>query len=483
MSNLRRKASTGILWELMGSYGGQIIAFVISIFLARLLSPEEFGIVGMSMVFLAILEVFKNFGFSSALIQRKNVSDLMYSSVFYANIGIGLFLTLIIFIAAPFIADFYNNSAVKPVMQLLAISFFLSSFNIVQTAILNKEFNFKFLTTRQLIANLSAGVLAIVFAFAGYGVYALVIQRIAAAVISTFLLWKVSNWRPSLTFSFAEIKQLMNFSGFVFLSQLFAKIVSELETLLFGKLFSASFLGYFSRANSLNRLIYTHSVSSLSKVLFPALSVVQDDEKRFKEIYLKLINLVSVISLGLTGVFYLSGDTIILLLFGEQWEPSVELFKIVILKGFTLPISMIVVNSLLAKGYSKEVFIVGRIREIFYIAAMPIAYYFDVYIYLYASVGVSLLALLINNFFASRYLKIGFYRQLIQIFPNLLIVGVAISLITLILSNFNIHFVYRSLIGAFAFLLIYILWLFLSKSVALKESKMLFELIVKRVKS
>lgn len=482
MSDLRKKASSGVLWQLAGSYGGQLISFVISIFLARLLSPEEFGIVGMSMVFLVILEVFKNFGFSSALIQQKKPNALAYSSVFYVNIVIGILLTIVIYFLAPLVANFYRNDEVENVLRLLSITFFLSSFNIVQTAILNKQFDFKFLITRRVIAQVSGGVLAIIFAFNGFGVFALVIQQITSSVVGTFLLWRISSWRPDLKFSWVEVQKLLNFSGFVFLSQLFSNIVREVETLLFGKLFSAAFLGFYSRANSLNKLIYNHSVNSLSKVLLPTLSEVQDENERFNSIYIKLVNIVSVISLALTGVFYFSGESIIIVLFGAKWEPSIALFKIIILKGFTLPISMIIVNTLLAKGFSKQVFFVGRLREVLYISVMPLAFYYNAEVYLYASVVVSVVAWLINNMFVSKYLKIKFLKQLMVVLPNLVITATSVLLINFLRTTINMNFLIQDLLSVFLFLLIFISWLYFSKSVVLNESKLLLRIISNKIK-
>ena len=482
METLRSKATKGLGWELIGSYGAQVSSFVISIFLARLLSPEEFGLVGMSMVFLVVFEVFKNFGFSSALIQGKNISSLTYSSVFYVNILFGAFLTIIIYFIAPFVADFYKNQQVLNVLRLLSVVFFLNSFNLVQSAILNKEFNFKVLTTRRLIAQIIGGVVAIVFAYYGFGVLALIIQQIVASVISTFLLWKISNWRPKLEFSFVEVKRLLNFSGYVFLSQLFSKIIREVETLIFGKIFSAAFLGFYTRAVSLNKLIYSQSVNSLSKVLFPTLSSVQDDPQRFNKIYLKLIGSVSLISLFLTGVFYLSGESLIIILFGEKWQPSIALFKIIILKGFTLPISMIIVNTLLAKGFSKQVFIVGRLRDLFHVSIIPIAFYYNVELYLYASFVVSVFAWLINNLFVSKYIEISFKKQFNAVFPNLLFTSILIIIISQLKELMNLNYILVDFLSVMIFILLFILWLFLSKSIVLEELRMLSSSLINRLK-
>jgi len=429
MNSLRSKTGKALAWDLFGNYGGQISGFIISIFLARLLSPEEFGLVGMSMVFIAILQIFKDVGFASALVQNENNTSLTYSSVFYLNIALGAILTILIYFAAPWIGKFYENKEVTELVRLFSVTFFISSFNIVQQTILRKDLNFKVLTIRSLIGQILAGIIAIYFAFQGFGVYALVIQRIFGSIITTAILWKVSNWYPKIEFSWLEVKKLTGFSAYVFFATSVNTLMKQADTLIIGKLFTPATLGFFSRANSLNSLINKNTVSSISKVFFPALATIKDDKKRFENAYIKTVNIVAGLSFFLTGAFFLVGEELIIGIYGSKWHSSVLIFQILIIKGFTYPINAIIVNSFLARGKSKENFHYGNIRKLIRLISFGVAFLYGFYPFLYALVIVSLINWIANNWFVSSSLKISFKKQLFAVLPYLFLSSVLVILL------------------------------------------------------
>jgi len=438
MSSLRNKASKAFAWDLVGNYGGQISYFIITIFLARLLSPEEFGLVGMSMVFIAILNVFKDLGFASALIQNPDNTALTYSSVFWVNIIAGAVLTLLVFLAAPLIGWFYENDQIVIIVRLLSFTFLLSSFNIVQVTILKKGLNFKRLTLIQLGSMLFSGITAIAAAYWGLGVFSLVIQQLLAILLSLTLLWKVSEWKPSFDFSKKEVKKLTGFSVYVFSGQFVNQIFKQLDTLIVGKLFSAATLGFFSRAESINSLISKNSVSTFNRVFFPVLSAIRDDDERFEKIFLKVLNIVSTISIFLTGVFFLSGQELIIFLFGEKWQPSVAIFEILIIKGFSYPISAMVVNAFFAKGKSKENFHYGNIRRATLLIQLGIAWIYGFNAFLYAIIGVSIFNWLLNTFFVHRSLGISFWSQIALVLKPLMVAAILVLMLSYLLpSGFN----------------------------------------------
>ncbi|PZD76605.1 lipopolysaccharide biosynthesis protein [Mesonia sp. K7] len=467
MSTLRNKTATALAWDLFGNYGGQISGFIISIFLARLLTPEDFGLVGMSMVFIMVLQIFKDFGFASALIQNKENTSLTYSSVFYINLLAGALLTALLYFAAPLIGDFYENQKIVLIVQLLSITFFINSFNIVQSTILRRTLDFKKLTIRDLISQVIAGMVAVVLAFHEVGVYALVIQQILAAIIQTMLLWKLTDWYPKWEFSFAEVKKLTGFSAYVFAAQSVSQLILQVDTLIIGKLFSPATLGFFSRANSLNTLINKNSSTTLTKVFFPVLASIQDDDQRFQKIFLKVIHLVSVISVFLTGVFYLIGEELIIGLFGEKWEPSITIFKILIIRGFTYPISAIIVNAFLAKGKSKQNFHYGNIRKVLNLSPIIVAFIYGFIPFLYAMLVVSILAWILNIYFTKRSLHIPFIAQIKVVLPNLLFtIGVVFVIEYLFPQEFNYLI---TIVKAIVFSTLFWIFLRMSKSDVINE--------------
>lgn len=435
MASLRSKAGKALGWDLIGNYSGQITGLIISILLARLLDPSEFGIVGMSLVFINVLNIFVDLGFASALVQNKNNTSLTYSSVFYINILAGFALAGAIFLAAPLVGKFYGNEQVTTLVRFFSITFVVNSFDIVQRTILRRKLDFRALSIRALTSQIIAGIAAITFAFKGFGVYALVIQNILAAVINTLILWKVTEWYPKLEFSWKEVKKLTSFSAYVFAESSLSQLIQQADTLVVGKLFSPATLGFFSRANSLNSLINKNSAQSITKVFFPVLSAIQDDDVRFKQVYLKAVNIIAGISIFLTGIFFLCGEEVIITLFGEKWEPSVFIFKLLIITGFAYPISLMIVNAFLAKGKSKENFKYGNIRKILRLMTFIPAFLYGFEEYLYALVGISFINWLLNNYFVTRSLGVSFVEQAKAVLPYLLTAGAIVSGIHLIVPQ------------------------------------------------
>jgi O-antigen/teichoic acid export membrane protein len=438
LSNLRNKASVAMAWDLIGSYGGQLTSFVITIFLSRLLTPEDFGLVGMSMVFINVLMVFADMGFASALIQSKENSSLAYSSVFFLNVAAGLTISILLFVTAPLIGRFYDNEIIVNLIRLFSISFFIFSFNIVQQAILQKELNFKSLTIRRMSAQIIAGVVAIFFAYRGFGVYALVIQNILAGVITSVVLWRVSGWHPKWEFSWLEVKKLTGFSTYVFASRSVNQLFNNADPLVIGKLFSPVTLGFYSRAFSLNTLVNSNSVSSLSRVFFPVLSTVQDDAERFNNLYIRVIGMVAGVSVFVTGIMFLVGEELIIHLFGTQWTESVPIFRILIIKGLTYPVSAMIVNAFLAKGKSKENFVYGNIKRAVLIIPFVVAYFYGFQAYLYASVAAGFCTWLMNNYFVSRTMGIKFMKQFNAV-AQYLFPGIAICMLVWFVFPQDVH--------------------------------------------
>lgn len=423
------------MWDFAGNYLGQVTGFVISIFLARLLTPEDFGLVGMSMVLITVLKAFMDFGFAAALVQNSSNTSVTYSSVFFVNVFAGAVLTVLMYLASPVIGAFYNNGKVTTLVQLLSITFFLSSFNIVQSTILRKNLNFKYLVYRDLTGQVISGIIAVVLAWQGFGVYALIIQQIIASIIKSILLWRVAEWYPKFEFSWQEVKKLTKFSSYVFATQSINQIVRQADTLAVGKLFSPATLGLFSRAESLNDLINKNSTSTLSKVFFPALTMIKDDDERFNRVFLRLIGMIAAVSFFLTGFLYLTGAELIITLFGRKWEAAVPIFQIIIIKGFTYPISAMIINAFLAKGKSKENFYYGNIKRVIQLSPLLIAYFYGFYPFLYAFVVASVLGWLLNNYFASITLQIPLWSQIKVVLPCMCIAVVLIAVVELVIPS------------------------------------------------
>lgn len=480
MSQLREKASKAVIWDFIGSYGSQITYFIISIFLARLLSPADFGLVGMAMVFISLLNVFKDFGFSSALVQNTENSSITYSSIFFINILAGAILTLIIILVAPLIGNFYNNPKITDIVRLLSLTFFISSFNIVQGTILRIKLDFKSITIRGLTSQFIGGVIGVLAAFYDYGVYSLVIQQISASIINTILLWKITSWYPKFEFSLVEVKKLFGFSAFVFFGQFVNQLFKQLDTLVVGKMFSASTLGFYSRAESINSLISKNSVTTFNKVFFPVLSSIKNEDERFEKVYFKVIDLIGSLSVFLTCVFFLCGRELILTLFGEKWEPSVLIFQVLIIKGFSYPLSVMMVSALHAKGKSKEDFLFGLIKKLLQLSPLVFAYFSGFQAFLYALVTVNILSWLLNSFFVHKVIDISFLNQVLPVFKMIFVSIVFIFLIFLLFGENEGKLIAASKV--FIFSTLFFSYCFLFKKDLVEEVKVYAQIPLKFIR-
>ena len=332
----------------------------------------------MAMAFIHIGGVFIDVGFSAALIQNKENSTLTYNTIFIFNIIAGICLTGLVYFMSDLIGEFYNNPEIALLVKWLSLFFVFNSFNRVQNAILSRELNFKALTIRMFIASTIGGSLGVAAAYNDYGVYSLVIQILSTAVMSTLLLWSTSKWRPKLQFSYQEMKKLFGFSVFAFLERVMNNIFLRLDVLLLAKIFNPIAVGFYTRASTLQDQATKYSSSSIIRVLFPVLSKYQDRPDEFRRIYLKMFEIISFLSFGLTGLLFILGSDIIISLFGEKWAPSIPIFQILILASATIPLNSLMWNAIMSQGKSKENFYLGLVKKTISLVPFVIAIKYNI---------------------------------------------------------------------------------------------------------
>ena len=430
--NLKAKGVTAFIWDFAGKLASNGMGFIISIFLARLLEPAEFGLIAMVMVVIGIAAVFSDSGLGVALIQRRRVLPIHYSSVFYFNIFVAILLSLLTFFSAGSIAEFYNNEELVPLAQVMSLSFIIGAFSSVQSIRLRKELNYALLTKITLTSSLISGVVGITLAFNGAGVWSLVAQTLTAGIISNILLWVTSQWRPSLTFSIKALRQLWTFGFHIFLTGLLDAIFTRLDVLVIGKMFTPATLGFYNRAKALDQMIVSYSAGSLMAVLFPVLSKVQNDLPRFQNILIKSYGIISFVIFLLLGMFYLISEELIVLLFSEKWLPSVVYFKILVLIGFALPLSILLVSILTSRGKSKLVFRISIYKKILFVVNLYFGFSFGIEGHLYGLIGVHVVGLLINIYYGAKEINLSSYL-FIKATSVQLIISVISAIITLLL--------------------------------------------------
>ena len=348
--SLRKKTVKGLTWLGMAQAGKQAYQFAITAVLARLLSPDDFGLLGMATVFIGFVTIFGEMGVSSALIQKQDADDHHLSSAFWLNIATGLVLTVIFWAAAPLIAAFYDKPKLTLILQFSSLNFIFASFTVIQQAILMKEMDFKSLAIRDIGAVVASGVIGVSLAYAGFGVWALVYQFLTFTLFNSILLWIFSKWRPGFTFSLSAIKDIFNFSanmtGFLVLNY-FARNV---DYLLIGKFLGAEALGYYTLAYKLMLVPLRNISEVIGKVMFPAFSRIQDDLDKVRTAYQKMVKAISLVTFPMMLGLFAIAPEFVNVVFGQKWEPVIMLLRIFCFCGMFQSIGTTVGNILLSQG-------------------------------------------------------------------------------------------------------------------------------------
>ena len=456
MSSLKEQGVEAFIWDFFGKiliYGS---TFVVTIILARLLTPSDFGIIAILMAIVSMASVLFDIGLAGALIQRKRVLDIHYTSVFYFNITIGFLLTILMSVFAPDIAAFYHNSSLERYLEVISILFTLIAFHTVQTVILKRHLNFKELTKLNLLASIISGFIGVSLALLGFGIWSLILQVIFREVLFNIIIWRSSSWKPSLNFSLKALKQLWSYGFHMFLAQVLTTVYQKLDYMIIAKLFPVSTLGYFYQAKQLNTFAITYFSSSLMSVLFPLLSKIQYNTKHFQSLVIKLLALLLLVTFFILGELYLVADELIPLLLGEQWEASIAYFKLFLLSGFAYPISALMVDILKSRGKAKE-FLKLEVYKVFIMfSTLYVLYIFGIEYFLYSLIVMSSIATLLNIKFAVDEIKLSMMSIVKPIIIEMLLTVVIVSFITAIFSNFSINFMLLMLFKSLLFLSLYI---------------------------
>lgn len=436
-NNLKSQGLKAVVWDFFGKVAKFGTTFIVTVILARLLEPSDFGLIAMVMVVVMIAMIFTDVGLGSALIQRRRLLPIHYDSVFYFNIFIGGILTLVTFFSATWISEFYGNKQLIPLTQVISLVFVVNAFGSMQSTKLRKELNYATLAKANVSAAVLGGIIGISLALSGAGVWSLVAQILTRAVFYNIFVWTASGWIPSLMFSLKALKQLWGFGFRMFLSTLVNVVYNQLDVLIIGKLFAPATLGFFDQAKKLNALIIQFSSGSIMAVMFPVLSKIQNDLPRFQNVAIKTLGIISFVAFFLSGTLYLVSHELIALLFTEKWLPSVEYFKILVMSGFAYPVSVILVNILSSRGNSKAFLRLEIYKKILQSINLSMFFLWGIIGYLYGMLIVSILGVSLNIIFAAREIKLPFMAFARPILVQMVIT--VISVLSVILSTHSIE--------------------------------------------
>ncbi len=350
--SVKKQLTRGVAWNFIEKVLMEGTQFVIGIILARLLMPSDFGLIGMLAIFIAVSNVFIDGGFAKALIQKKKCDEIDYSTAFVVNIVLAIIIYAILFITAPLIAKFYKEPVLTSLTRVLALNFVLGSFNIVQRARLMAKVDFKSLAQIKVISVAIGGIVGVVMAYSGFGVWSLVGQTVSTTIVQIVLFPFYSKWKPSLRFSKESFKHLFGFGSKLMITGVNSVIINNISTICIGRVYNSSHLGYYTRASQFSQLISFTVSDVLGTVTFPVLSQLQDERDHMVSVYKKTLYLTALVIFPIMILCALLAKPIILILLTEKWLPSVILMQWLFLARMFTPLSSVNMNILNAVGRS-----------------------------------------------------------------------------------------------------------------------------------
>jgi O-antigen/teichoic acid export membrane protein len=459
MDSLKNKTIHGFKWSFTDNIVNSGITFLVGLILARLLSPDEFGIIGMIAVFIAISNSFIDSGFSSALIRKTNVQDIDYNTVFYFNLIVGVFFYLVLYLCAPVISSFFKEPTLISVTRIIGIVLVINALSIIQRTIFVKRIDFKTQTKISFLSSILSGVVGIGMALAGYGVWSLVGQQISRQFFNTLFLWIYSSWRPSWAFSKKSFKEMFGFGSKLLLTGLIDTLYKNVYYLIIGRFYTANQLGQYTRAEQFSSIFSSNLTNVIQRVSYPALSSVQEEQNRLRLAYKKTIKTTMLISftcmLGLVAV----AKPLLIVLIGEKWLPAVGYLQIICFSGMLYPLHALNLNILQVKGRSDIILKLEVIKKIIAIIPVVSGIFLGIKVMLWGGVCASVFAYFLNSHYSAFLIDYSTREQIKDVLPAFgisSIVAICMWIITLVpVANYIVILLLQCIAGFLLILFFY----------------------------
>ena len=462
--SLKKKAVSGMLWTALQKYSKMFIQFVSGIILARLLTPYDYGCIGMLAIFMVLAESFIDGGFGSALIQKKRPTQEDYSTIFYWNIAMAAVLYAVIYFSAPAISRFYDIPLLCSVLRVQGIILFVYAFNIVQRNQLQKTLDFKAISIVTITTAIIALIVTIIMAYHGCGVWSLVAQMLLTAAIPAIVFWFYLKWRPSWMFSWKSFKELFSFGFFMFLTHILNQFGQQVQGLLIGKFYNPSIMGYYSKAHGTEKLASTSISQVLTQVTYPLYAEVQDDKVKLANMIRKLTMTLAYVTFPLMFILLLCAKPIFVFLYTDRWLASVPYFQVLCLAGLAYCLQSVNYQSIAAIGKSRIMFIWTLVKRICGIGLMVLGLIcWGMEGLLVGVVLGTWFAYFVNIVLVSKYIGYRWWSQLLDILP-VLVASIVAAVASAICSNLLSFSLYIDGIVKFVlYATIYLGWSFLFK--------------------
>ena len=420
-NNLRTNTLINFIWRFAERISAQLISFIVSIVLARLLRPEVYGTVALIMVFINIMQVFVDSGLANALIQKKSADDADFSSVFYFNVVLCLVIYAVMYCIAPVIAGFYSDGKLVLMIRVLSLTIVLSGVKNVQQAYVSRTFQFKKFFWATLSGTLTSAFSGIVLAVRGFGVWAIIAQYLSNLFIDTLVLWIIVKWRPTLQFSFRKLRGLLSYGWKLLISALLETIYQNVWQLVIGKNYSSTDLAYYNQGNKLPNIIVSNINSSIDSILLPVMSKEQDDNSMVKSMTRRSIKTSVYIMAPLMIGLAATSHTVVKIILTERWLPCVPYLRILCLANIFMPIHTANLNAVKAVGRSDLFLKLEIIKKIVGFLGLLISAQFSVTAMVWSVFFISFISQIINAWPNKKLLHYGYIEQMKDILPSLLL--------------------------------------------------------------
>lgn len=456
---LRQKAAFGMMWSAFQKYSMMFINFISDIILARLLTPYDFGCIGMLAIFMILAETFIDGGFGSALIQKKQPTQIDYSTIFYWNLLISAVLYAILYLGAPAVAAFYNTPLLCNILRIQGIVLFIYAFNIIQHNQLKKNLKFKSIAFVNVVASVVSLIVTIIMAYRGLGVWSLVAKNLISASLISIIFWFYLRWRPAWAFSWKSFRQLFSFGIYMFLIRMVNNISGQVQGLLIGRFYNPSTMGYYSKAHSTERVASKSLSDVMAQVTYPLYAQVQDDKNAMHNMIKRLTMTVSYFTFPMMFILLLLAKPIFILLYTEKWLESVPYFQILCIAGLFECLQSINFLAIPAIGKSKTSFlwtVIKRLAGILIMVGGLVLW--GIKGLLYGMVCNSVFSYAVNIGLVSKYIGYKWYSQINDLLP-VAFISIMITLLCYGLGHFITFGLYTDgILKLLVYIVIYSVW-------------------------
>lgn len=453
--SLRYKTVKGFFWSCIERFSVQGIQFLVMIIMARLLTPKDYGLVGMLTVFIAVAQSFVDSGFSQALIRKQSRTEIDNSTVFYFNVAVGLLLYAIFYVSAPWVAQFYDSPELTDLMRVVSLSVVFNSLVVVQRALLIVNIDFKTQAKASLTAAIISGVVGIGMAYAGFSYWSIAVQQLVNLGMNTLLLWIFARWRPCWIYSWDSFLELFAFGSKLMASGLLDVVYRNMYLLVIGKIFTASSLGHYTRAHQFAEFPSSNLTGIMQRVTYPVLCQIQEDDERLAQIYRRFLRVSAFIIFPLLTGLSAVAQPFILLLLKEQWLFAATLLQIICFSMMWYPIHAINLNLLQVKGRSDLFLKLEIIKKLLAVAVLCITVPMGLIAMCVGQIFSSVIGLIINTHYTGKLIQVGFLRQMQDLLPTLLLsltMWAVVYFITTLCSDTLLQLVAGVLVGIIYYL-------------------------------